>query len=67
METLAYIAEFPAIYLSLATILGLMVGSFLNVVIYRLPIILERDWRSQCHEVLGNEVPKKSWRRRQHN
>ncbi|HSY29035.1 MAG TPA: prepilin peptidase [Burkholderiaceae bacterium] len=29
-------------------LLGLIIGSFLNVVIYRLPIILEREWRSQA-------------------
>ncbi len=32
-------------------ILGLIVGSFLNVVIYRLPIMLERDWRAQAAEL----------------
>ena len=34
-------------------LLGLLVGSFLNVVIYRLPIMLERDWRRQCRELLA--------------
>jgi leader peptidase (prepilin peptidase)/N-methyltransferase len=34
-------------------ILSLVVGSFLNVVIYRLPIMLERDWRAQAAEVLS--------------
>ena len=29
-------------------ILGLCIGSFLNVVIHRLPIMMERDWASQC-------------------
>jgi leader peptidase (prepilin peptidase)/N-methyltransferase len=33
-------------------ILGLVVGSFLNVVIYRLPIILEREWQAQAAELL---------------
>ena len=33
-------------------ILSLVVGSFLNVVIYRLPIMLERDWRAQAAELL---------------
>jgi leader peptidase (prepilin peptidase)/N-methyltransferase len=33
-------------------VLGLVVGSFLNVVIYRLPIILEREWRDQATELL---------------
>jgi len=31
---------------------GLSVGSFLNVVIFRLPLILEKEWRQQCHEFL---------------
>ena len=34
-------------------VLGLCIGSFLNVVIHRLPIMLEREWRSQAHELLG--------------
>jgi leader peptidase (prepilin peptidase) / N-methyltransferase len=34
-------------------VLGLVVGSFLNVVIYRLPIILEREWRDQAAEMLA--------------
>jgi leader peptidase (prepilin peptidase)/N-methyltransferase len=36
-----------------AGVLGLLVGSFLNVVIYRLPKMMERDWRLQCIEFLG--------------
>ena len=32
-----------------------MVGSFLNVVIYRLPIIMQREWASQCAELRGEE------------
>jgi leader peptidase (prepilin peptidase)/N-methyltransferase len=34
-------------------LISLMVGSFLNVVIYRLPIMLERDWKSQAREILA--------------
>jgi leader peptidase (prepilin peptidase)/N-methyltransferase len=33
-------------------IFGLIIGSFLNVVIYRLPLMLERQWRSDCEEFL---------------
>ncbi len=41
-------------FLLLATgLLGLLVGSFLNVVIHRLPIIMQRDWQSQCDEMNG--------------
>ncbi|MGR8951045.1 MAG: prepilin peptidase [Gammaproteobacteria bacterium] len=36
----------------LVFIIGLMVGSFLNVVIYRLPIMMYRDWRKECIEFL---------------
>lgn len=37
-------------YLTLVGALGLAVGSFLNVVIHRLPIMLEKEWREQCLE-----------------
>jgi leader peptidase (prepilin peptidase)/N-methyltransferase len=39
----------PWFFYSLAGIIGLMVGSFLNVVIYRLPIMMERDWQREYH------------------
>ena len=42
------LATSPALFVGIAGLLGLIVGSFLNVVIYRLPIILERQWREQC-------------------
>jgi leader peptidase (prepilin peptidase) / N-methyltransferase len=35
---------------------GLMIGSFLNVVIYRLPIMLNREWRLECYEYLDNNL-----------
>jgi leader peptidase (prepilin peptidase)/N-methyltransferase len=35
-------------------LIGLVVGSFLNVVIYRLPVILEREWQAQAAEVLSS-------------
>ncbi|WP_407692367.1 prepilin peptidase [Pseudomonas xionganensis] len=36
-------------------VLGLLLGSFLNVVVYRLPIMMQRDWRVQAREIL--ELP----------
>jgi leader peptidase (prepilin peptidase)/N-methyltransferase len=35
----------------LATVLGLAIGSFLNVVIHRLPKMMERQWRAECAEL----------------
>lgn len=37
-------------------VLGLLIGSFLNVVVYRTPVILDRQWRRQCAELAGQEV-----------
>jgi leader peptidase (prepilin peptidase)/N-methyltransferase len=45
----------PELFITLIVILGLLVGSFLNVVIYRLPIMMEREWTAQCDELNGNE------------
>ncbi|HEX9584268.1 MAG TPA: A24 family peptidase [Gammaproteobacteria bacterium] len=42
-------------FLSFVTFVGLAVGSFLNVVIYRLPQMMEREWRHQCRELLNQE------------
>src|SRR5580698_1357602 len=42
-----------ALFAGSVFLLGLVIGSFLNVVIYRLPIILERDWREQAAEMLA--------------
>ena len=41
----------PLLFSALCGILGLIVGSFLNVVIHRLPKMLEREWRAQCAEL----------------
>jgi leader peptidase (prepilin peptidase)/N-methyltransferase len=46
----------PELFISLIVILGLLVGSFLNVVIYRLPIMMEREWAAQCDELTGTET-----------
>lgn len=51
---------FPAAFVAAAVILGLLVGSFLNVVIHRLPKMMERDWQTQCAELRGETVPEES-------
>ena len=37
-------------------LLGLLIGSFLNVVIYRLPVMLEAQWQAECAELGGKEA-----------
>ena len=44
-------SAFPALFITSGLILGLIVGSFLNVVVHRLPIMLDREWREQCEEL----------------
>ena len=42
----------PPLLLFAVALLGLSVGSFLNVVVYRLPLMMEREWKNQCRELL---------------
>ena len=48
----------PWLFYASSLFLGLCVGSFLNVVAYRLPVMMERDWKLECHEFLELEPPK---------
>ncbi len=47
----------PLIFAVCAALLGLCVGSFLNVVIHRLPKMMERQWRAECAELSSQEAP----------
>src|ERR1700676_4719128 len=50
-DVAALYADSPAVFAGSVFVLGLVIGSFLNVVIYRLPIMLEREWRAQAAEL----------------
>ncbi|MGJ3443077.1 A24 family peptidase [Pseudomonas sp. Je.1.5.c] len=52
MNLWTFLAVQPVYFLVLATVLGLLVGSFLNVLVHRLPIMLERQWQREAQEVL---------------
>ncbi|WP_116475125.1 prepilin peptidase [Zobellella maritima] len=54
---MVHMLDNPVLLYSLVSLLGLLVGSFLNVVIHRLPLMLERQWRRECAE-LGGETPQ---------
>ncbi len=47
----------PAILALVAGLFGLAVGSFLNVVIHRLPLMMQAEWRADCAELEGREPP----------
>ncbi|MBB6522715.1 prepilin peptidase [Pseudoteredinibacter isoporae] len=51
---------YPGALVGVICILGLLVGSFLNVAIYRLPKMLEREWKQSCCEILEQEAPKET-------
>lgn len=47
----------PALFTGLVFLFSLLIGSFLNVVIHRLPKMMEADWHAQCAELRGETVP----------
>ncbi len=55
MEIIDALRAYPTLLISICFVLGLLVGSFLNVVVYRLPIMLQREWKAQCCEYLEIE------------
>lgn len=55
MEVVDALAQMPMLLYSATLALGLIVGSFLNVVILRLPRMMEQEWRQECAELAGSE------------
>ena len=51
----------PLVFEILLFILGGVIGSFLNVVIYRLPIMLQHKWENDCATLSGNEPTQSSF------
>jgi len=52
MPVIDAFAHTPSLFIGSVFILSLLIGSFLNVVVHRLPIMLDRQWREQAHEIL---------------
>lgn len=53
MDILTFFAEKPDIFIAIIAVLSLFIGSFLNVVIYRLPRMMQRSWSEECRLYLG--------------
>lgn len=51
-----FLVDYPALAIASAAVLGLLVGSFLNVVILRLPLRMQWQWERDAREVLGQEA-----------
>lgn len=51
-SSLQLMADYPAVFISVVFVISLLVGSFLNVVIYRLPVMMERGWKAEIDEYL---------------
>ncbi len=60
MNVLNYLAAEPNAFLIVVAILGLIVGSFLNVVIHRLPIMIQREWERECASLLKGSPSSES-------
>ena len=43
----------PGAFIGLSFVVALLVGSFLNVVIFRLPVMMQRDWRKQAEDIVA--------------
>lgn len=56
MSFLELLQAVPAVLIGVCLFLGLIVGSFLNVVIHRLPKMMELGWQQQCAELRGEEI-----------
>ncbi len=57
MSAVALLQSSPAVLITTCVLLGLCTGSFLNVVIHRMPRMMERRWRAECAELNGQEAP----------
>ena len=55
-QIMAVLQSSPVLLDVIALCFGLIFGSFLNVVIYRLPVMMKRAWEREANEILGNET-----------
>lgn len=55
-QTLVFFQQSPTAFYTFIVILSLMIGSFLNVVVYRLPLMMHNTWYLECREFLADEL-----------
>jgi leader peptidase (prepilin peptidase)/N-methyltransferase len=57
LSLIAVFAAAPVLFIGACFVVGLLIGSFLNVVIHRLPVMLERQWRAECAQLAPGAEP----------
>ncbi|HEY5103252.1 MAG TPA: A24 family peptidase [Steroidobacteraceae bacterium] len=57
MRLIDVFAASPVLFTVACAVVGLLVGSFLNVVIHRVPVMLQRQWRAECAQLSGAAAP----------
>ncbi len=55
MDIFTFFSSHPDFFITVIALLGAMIGSFLNVVIYRIPVILKQQWGSECQHFLQEQ------------
>lgn len=55
-EVLLYLQQSPYVFTAVVFLFSLCVGSFLNVVVYRLPLMMERSWKEEYQEYFSPEL-----------
>jgi leader peptidase (prepilin peptidase)/N-methyltransferase len=58
MEFLQPFTEYPALFIGVCVVLGLLIGSFLNVVIFRVPVMMEQALRYECALLVDPDSPE---------
>ena len=59
MTILEVLRDHPGVFYATVAFVGLCVGSFLNVVVHRLPKMMEAQWRAECAELNGTPVAER--------
>lgn len=67
MELVTVLKTNTTFFLTVVGLFSLLVGSFLNAAIYRIPIMLQREWREECEDFIGGEDSENSNRETTNN
>lgn len=57
-EFISVLSQYPWLFVALSFIFSATIGSFLNVVIHRFPVMMKREWQQECHHYLQEYHPE---------